>query len=56
MSPVVSLLVNSLQQRQYELEKEVATLRQRLQHSHTTINDLRYAKKELTRRLLQQSA
>jgi hypothetical protein len=51
MTPAISLLVNHLRSRTIELENEVAALRQRLQFSHTTINDLRYTKKQLTQKL-----
>lgn len=51
MTPVITQMVQAFQSRNEELEKEVAILKQRLQYSHTTINDLRYSKKMLTKKL-----
>lgn len=60
MTPVIAKMVQAFQIRNEELEKEVAVLKQRLQYSHTTINDLRYSKKLLHKIItdlqLQQSA
>jgi len=49
MLATVRTLVQNLHEENSELKEEVKTLKQRLQHSHTTINDLRYSKKQLLR-------
>ena len=47
MLATVKTLVQNLHEENQDLKEEVKTLKQRLQHSHTTISDLRYAKRQL---------
>lgn len=49
MLSTVKTLVYNLHEENTELKEEVKELKQRLQHSHTTINDLRYTKRQLLR-------
>jgi prefoldin subunit 5 len=52
MNPSVLIAINNLQKEKDKLEKEVEKLKRKLQFRHTTINDLRYSKKMLTKALL----
>lgn len=47
MLATVKTLVQNLHEENQELKEEVKTLKQKLQYSHTTINDLRFAKRQL---------
>lgn len=47
MLATVKTLVQNLHEENTNLKDEVKELKQRLQHSHTTINDLRYTKRQL---------
>jgi regulator of replication initiation timing len=49
MLATVKTLVQNLHEENQGLKEEVKELKQRLQHRHTEINDLRYAKKQLLR-------
>jgi cell division septum initiation protein DivIVA len=49
MLATVKTLVRNLHDENQELKEEVKELKQKLQHSHTTINDLRYSKRQLLR-------
>lgn len=51
MSPAISALIKNLHEDVLRLSEENKELRQKLAYRHTEINDLRYAKKELIRRL-----
>jgi prefoldin subunit 5 len=54
MNPSVTKAIAMLQKEKERLEKEVTELKKQLQFRHTTINDLRYSKKQLTQALLRQ--
>lgn len=47
MLATVKTLVQNLHEENTNLKDEVKELKKRLQHSHTTINDLRFAKRQL---------
>jgi cell division septum initiation protein DivIVA len=49
MLATVKTLVQNLHEENQGLKEEVKELKQKLQHRHTEINDLRYAKKQLLR-------
>lgn len=51
MSPTIMSLINSLNDDNKRLMEENKQLKQKLAFRHTEINDLRYAKRELTKRL-----
>lgn len=55
MNPSVLIAINNLQKEKDKLEKEVEKLKRKLQFRYTTINDLRYSKKMLTKALLRNS-
>jgi regulator of replication initiation timing len=49
MLTTVKALVHNLHEENKNLKQENELLKQKLQHSHTTINDLRYSKRQLLR-------
>ncbi len=51
MLKTVVKLVRNLHDEVQQLKEENLTLKQKLQYRHTQINDLRYAKRELEKRL-----
>jgi len=55
MLPSIKLLIQNLHDEKSKLERENRELKQRLGYSHTTINDLRYSKKQLIKQLEQRS-
>lgn len=51
MSPAISALIKTLHDDVTRLTEENKELKQKLAYRHTEINDLRYAKRELIKRL-----
>lgn len=51
MLKTLTKLYNNLNTENQNLKAEVIELKQKLQYRHTTISDLRYAKRELEKKL-----